>query len=57
MWRDINPYNELGIPAMTYGPGGGIGGGNFCFTVDEMVQASRAYALTALDFCNRPKRS
>jgi acetylornithine deacetylase/succinyl-diaminopimelate desuccinylase-like protein len=57
MWRDINPYNELGIPAMTYGPGGAIGGGNFCFPLDDMVRAARVYALTALDFCNRPKRN
>jgi hypothetical protein len=57
MWRDINPYNELGIPAMTYGPGGAIGGGNFAFPLDDMVAAARVYATTALDFCNRPNRA
>ncbi len=55
MWRDINPYNELGIPSMTYGPGSAIGGGNFAFPLDDMVAAAKVYALTALDFCNRPR--
>jgi acetylornithine deacetylase/succinyl-diaminopimelate desuccinylase-like protein len=55
MWRDINPFNEMGIPSMTYGPGGGIGGGNFSFALDDMVAAAKVYAMTALDICNRPK--
>jgi acetylornithine deacetylase/succinyl-diaminopimelate desuccinylase-like protein len=55
MWRDINPYNELGIPSMTYGPGGAIGGGNFYFMLEDMVAAARVYAMTALDFCGRAK--
>jgi hypothetical protein len=25
MWRDINPYNEVGIPSLTYGCGAGGG--------------------------------
>jgi len=53
MWRDINPYNELGIPSLTYGCGAGAGGGNTYFTVDDMMQAAKVYALTAIELCNR----
>lgn len=55
MWRDTNPFNELGIPSLTYGPGAGAGGGNQFFTVDEMVAGAKIYALTALDICNRER--
>lgn len=55
MWRDTNPYNEMGIPSLTYGPGGGAGGGTQYFTVDEMVEGARIYALTAIDICTRAK--
>lgn len=54
MWRDTNPYNELGIPSLTYGPGGGAGGGTQYFTIDEMVEAAKIYALIALEICNSP---
>ena len=53
MWRDINPYNELGIPSLTYGCGAGAGGGNTYFTVDDMMHAAKVYALTAIELCNR----
>ena len=53
MWRDINPYNELGIPSLTYGCGAGAGGGNTYFTVDDMIKTAKIYALTAMDLCNR----
>jgi acetylornithine deacetylase/succinyl-diaminopimelate desuccinylase-like protein len=55
MWRDTNPYNEMGIPSLTYGPGGGAGGGTQYFTIDEMVEGAKIYALTALDICMREK--
>jgi acetylornithine deacetylase/succinyl-diaminopimelate desuccinylase-like protein len=55
MWRDTNPYNELGIPSLTYGCGAGAGGGNTFFLVDEMLQAAKIYALTAMDICNRSR--
>jgi len=54
MWRDINPYNELNIPSLTYGCGAGAGGGNVAFSVDDMVKAAKVYALTALEVCNTP---
>ncbi|SLN74060.1 M20/M25/M40 family metallo-hydrolase [Oceanibacterium hippocampi] len=52
MWRDTNPYNELGIPALTYGCGAGAGGGNEFFLISDMVKAAKIYALTALQICN-----
>ncbi len=55
MWRDTNPFNELGIPSLTYGPGAGAGGGNQFFTIDELVAGAKIYALTALDVCNRER--
>jgi acetylornithine deacetylase/succinyl-diaminopimelate desuccinylase-like protein len=48
MWRDNNVWNELGIPAAMYGPGGGTGGGGRRLTVDDLHQAARVYALTAM---------
>jgi acetylornithine deacetylase/succinyl-diaminopimelate desuccinylase-like protein len=53
MWRDINPYNELGIPSLTYGCGAGAGGGNTYFTVEDMIKTAKIYALTAMELCNR----
>lgn len=55
MWRDTNPYNEMGIPSLTYGPGGGAGGGTQYFTIDEMMDGARIYARTALEICMREK--
>ncbi len=55
MWRDVNVFNEAGIPAATYGPGAGVGGGNFCLTIEEMYQTAQAYAIIALDLCNQEK--
>jgi acetylornithine deacetylase/succinyl-diaminopimelate desuccinylase-like protein len=53
MWRDINPYNEVGIPSLTYGCGAGAGGGNTYFTVDDMIKTTKIYAMTAMEICNR----
>ncbi len=55
MWRDLNVFNELGIPAVTYGPGEGTGGGNNAVSVDGLYRASQMYALVALDLCTREK--
>jgi acetylornithine deacetylase/succinyl-diaminopimelate desuccinylase-like protein len=55
MWRDTNPFNELAIPAVTYGPAAGVGGGRFWTGVDDFVRAARLYARIALDLCNRPR--
>ena len=51
MWRDHNVFNEMGIPALTYGPAGIVGGGQFAMGIPDLVRAARVYALTALAFC------
>jgi acetylornithine deacetylase/succinyl-diaminopimelate desuccinylase-like protein len=53
MWRDINVFNEAGIPAITYGP---PVHGYYSIKVDELYSASKVYALTALDISNRNRR-
>ncbi len=55
MWRDINPYNEMGIPAVTFGPGSGTGGGVNKMAIEHLLWISKIYALVALDICSQPK--
>jgi acetylornithine deacetylase/succinyl-diaminopimelate desuccinylase-like protein len=55
MWRDTNPFNEMGIPAVTYGPAAGVGGGLFFANAADLTQAARIYARIALDVCRRPR--
>lgn len=57
MWRDTTPFNEAGIPALTYGPGANAATGKGYFTTDEMVAAALVYARVALDLCNRDRRT
>jgi acetylornithine deacetylase/succinyl-diaminopimelate desuccinylase-like protein len=55
MWRDINCFNEMRIPAITYGPGVSVGGGNFGMRIADLVTGCKLYALTALDLCNQER--
>ncbi len=56
MWRDTNVFNEAGIPAANYGPGAGRGhGGIPAVSMNDLVQAAKVYALTAMDICNQEK--
>jgi acetylornithine deacetylase/succinyl-diaminopimelate desuccinylase-like protein len=55
MWRDINCFNEMRIPAVTYGPGLSVGGGNFGMKIADLVTGTRLYAHTALDLCNQDR--
>ncbi len=57
MWRDINIFNEVGIPAATFGPAVGAGsfGEAFCITLDDLYKTAQIYALTALDICRQDK--
>jgi acetylornithine deacetylase/succinyl-diaminopimelate desuccinylase-like protein len=54
MWRDVNVFNELKIPAVTYGPAASAGGGNYSMLAEDLYRAARIYAATALDLCSRP---
>ena len=57
MWRDINCFNEMRIPAITYGPGISVGGGNFGMKIATLVTGAQLYALTALQLCNQDRSS
>ena len=56
MWRDINCFNEMRIPAITYGPGISVGGGNFGMKITDLVMGTQLYALTALDLCSQERQ-
>jgi acetylornithine deacetylase/succinyl-diaminopimelate desuccinylase-like protein len=50
MWRDTNIFNGAGIPSLTFGPSRGradVQGEGF-FALDDLVDAAKMYALTAL---------
>jgi acetylornithine deacetylase/succinyl-diaminopimelate desuccinylase-like protein len=51
MWRDHLVFNEVGIPALTYGPPSMVGAGTFTMQRADLVRAARVYALTALALC------
>ncbi len=55
MWRDLNVFNEVGIPSICYGPPRRreplSGAGNRAMKIADLVQATKVYALTALELC------
>jgi acetylornithine deacetylase/succinyl-diaminopimelate desuccinylase-like protein len=56
IWTDTNVYNEMGIPAVKFGPRGRrIGPRAEELAIEDMVKAAQVYALVALDMCNRPR--
>lgn len=55
MWRDINSFNELGIPAITYGPRSERHSYRRSFTIDALYRAACVYARTMVDVCNQEK--
>jgi acetylornithine deacetylase/succinyl-diaminopimelate desuccinylase-like protein len=55
MWRDINCFNEMRIPALTYGPGVSSGGGKYAMKIENMVLGSKLYAQVAVDLCNQER--
>ncbi len=62
MWRDMNVFNEAGIPAATYGPfirevwqekpDPNAANREFLHA-DDLLAASKTYALIAMDICNQ----
>jgi acetylornithine deacetylase/succinyl-diaminopimelate desuccinylase-like protein len=55
LWRDINIYNEIGIPALTYGPRTTNHAYRRALPIESLYQAACAYALIAVDLCNQDK--
>ena len=53
MWRDISPFNEMGIPAITYGPGVAVD--KLALSIEDLVTAARVYAQLSLNVCQREK--
>ena len=55
MWRDLNVFNEVGIPSVCYGPPRQrepmSGAQNRAMKIADLVQATKVYALTALLVC------
>ena len=55
MWRDLNVFNEVGIPSVCYGPPRQrepmSGAQNRAMKITDLVQATKVYALTALLVC------
>ena len=55
MWRDLNVYNEIGIPSVCYGPPrqreSMSGAQNRAMKIVDLVQATKVYALSALLVC------
>jgi acetylornithine deacetylase/succinyl-diaminopimelate desuccinylase-like protein len=56
MWRDLNCFNEMRIPSLTYGPGVSVGGGIFRMPVETLITGTKLYVMTALDLCNQERR-
>jgi acetylornithine deacetylase/succinyl-diaminopimelate desuccinylase-like protein len=56
MWRDLNVFNEVGIPAITYGPTSythkSMSGDSIpSLTETDLLRASKIYALSAMNLC------
>ena len=63
-WNDLNIYHEKGIPGAKFGPSiqrpseaDRRAGRLESINVDELINLSKIYALTALDICNWDKPS
>ncbi len=64
MWRDVNVFNEVGIPALTFGPrrlsdrkkakSTGLDSGYM--ETEDLVNTAKMYALVALDICRTDKQ-
>jgi acetylornithine deacetylase/succinyl-diaminopimelate desuccinylase-like protein len=55
MWRDINAFNEVGIPALTYGPRSTTHSFKRALSIDSLYQAACVYARIAVEVCNENK--
>jgi acetylornithine deacetylase/succinyl-diaminopimelate desuccinylase-like protein len=55
MWRDINIWNEVGIPAVTYGPRHESFAYRRALSIESLYQAACVYARTMVAVCNQEK--
>jgi len=55
MWRDVNIFNEVGIPAITYGPRSESHSEKRSFKTESLYQAACVYARLIVDLCNQEK--
>jgi acetylornithine deacetylase/succinyl-diaminopimelate desuccinylase-like protein len=53
MWRDVLIFNEMGIPAITYGPPRSFR--KQAMTIADLVRAAEVYARVAISVCSREK--
>jgi acetylornithine deacetylase/succinyl-diaminopimelate desuccinylase-like protein len=51
MWRDINVFNELGIPSITYGPPRAYRDGMAGVMIEDIHKVALFYAAAALRLC------
>ena len=55
MWRDLNVFNEAGVPSVCYGPPrqkeAMSGAQNRAVKISDLVKATKVYALTILSVC------
>lgn len=56
MWRDSNVFNEVGVPSVNYGPSRAPdafpdSGLSDAIRIDDLVSATKVYALTAMEVC------
>jgi acetylornithine deacetylase/succinyl-diaminopimelate desuccinylase-like protein len=61
MWRDLNVFNEVGIPSVCYGPprqrDALSGAQNRAMKISDLVAAAKVYALTASFLCGVEEES
>jgi acetylornithine deacetylase/succinyl-diaminopimelate desuccinylase-like protein len=55
MWRDSNAFNELGIPAVSYGPRSASHAARKSFKIEDLINAAIVYARIALDLCSQER--
>lgn len=59
MWRDMNIFNELGIPSVCYGPPRQrerfSDAGDRAMRVEDLLAAAKVYAATALSICGQAR--
>ncbi|HEY7245866.1 MAG TPA: M20/M25/M40 family metallo-hydrolase [Xanthobacteraceae bacterium] len=53
MWRDVLIFNEMGIPAITYGPPRSFR--KQAMDIDDLLRAAHVYARLAIGVCNCEK--